>query len=325
MTDPAIKVLNLKKLFGDFVAVDNITFNVEKGEVFGFLGPNGAGKTTTVKMLCGMLMPSSGTAMVGGFDITTQPDEVKSSIGYMSQKFSLYADLTVSENIEFFGNIYGIDNNKLKTRKKEILKLIELEGKENVITSTLSVGWKQRLALGCSIIHEPKILFLDEPTAGVDPDSRRMFWNLIYSLAQKGMTMFVTTHYMDEAENCTRLGFIYNGKIIALGSPADIKHTRMKGTIIELDADAPSDALKLLKNIRTIVEVSFFGRLIHAVTIISPEAIDQLMSEISQFMKTKGISINRIHSIQPSLEDIFINLIKQEDKNENPQPIKTNH
>jgi len=315
MTETAIEVLNLKRLFGEFVAVDGITFSVGKGEVFGFLGPNGAGKTTTVKMLCGILMPSSGSAKVAGFDIATQPDEVKSSIGYMSQKFSLYNDLTVSENIDFFGNIYGIDDRRLKIRKKEVLKLIGLEGKENVITSTLSVGWKQRLALGCSIIHEPRILFLDEPTAGVDPDSRRMFWNLIYSLAQKGMTMFVTTHYMDEAENCARLGFIYNGKIIALGTPAEIKHIQMKGTIIELDTDAPSDALKLLKTTETIIEVSFFGRLIHAVSTIPPDRINQLTKDISQLMEAHGIGINSIHTIPPSLEDIFINLIKLEDNN----------
>jgi ABC-2 type transport system ATP-binding protein len=315
MTETAIEVLNLKRLFGEFVAVDGITFSVGKGEVFGFLGPNGAGKTTTVKMLCGILMPSSGSAKVAGFDIATQPDEVKSSIGYMSQKFSLYNDLTVSENIDFFGNIYGIDDRRLKIRKKEVLKLIGLEGRENVITSTLSVGWKQRLALGCSIIHEPRILFLDEPTAGVDPDSRRMFWNLIYSLAQKGMTMFVTTHYMDEAENCARLGFIYNGKIIALGTPAEIKHTQMKGTIIELDTDAPSDALKLLKTTETIIEVSFFGRLIHAVSTIPPDRINQLTKDISQLMEAHGIGINSIHTIPPSLEDIFINLIKLEDNN----------
>ncbi len=313
MNGVPVEAVNLRRLFGDFVAVDNITLSVKKGEVFGFLGPNGAGKTTTVKMLCGLLMPSSGSAKVAGFDIATQPDDVKSSIGYMSQKFSLYSDLTVSENIDFFGNIYGMDNSSLRVRKKEIIKLTGLEGKEHVITSTLSVGWKQRLALGCSVIHEPRILFLDEPTAGVDPDSRRMFWNLIYDLAQNGMTMFVTTHYMDEAENCTRLGFIYNGKMVASGTPLEIKRTQMKGTIIELDTDTPSEALKLIKPMETMDEVSFFGRLIHAVTASPEGTTDLVMKNIEQLLRQNGITVNRINTIPPSLEDIFISLIKQED------------
>lgn len=316
MTEPPVKATNLRRLFGGFVAVDNVNLSVEKGEVFGFLGPNGAGKTTTVKMLCGLLMPTSGSAQVAGFDIATQPDDVKNSIGYMSQKFSLYSDLSVSENIDFFGNIYGIDNSRLRTRKKEIIKLTGLEGREHVITSTLSVGWKQRLALGCSIIHAPQILFLDEPTAGVDPDSRRMFWDLIYSLAQRGMTMFVTTHYMDEAENCTRLGFIYNGKMVASGTPLEIKRTQMKGTIIELDTDSPSEALKLIKPIETMDEVSFFGRLIHAVTNSPDQMIARTINNISQLLDRNGLRVNRINTIPPSLEDIFISLIKQEDRNE---------
>ncbi len=316
MNDYPVQAVNLRRLFGDFIAVDNITLSIERGEVFGFLGPNGAGKTTTVKMLCGLLMPSSGSAKVAGFDIATQPDDVKSSIGYMSQKFSLYSDLTVSENIDFFGNIYGIANSRLKTRKQEIIKLTGLEGREHAITSTLSVGWKQRLALGCSVIHEPKILFLDEPTAGVDPDSRRMFWDLIYSLAQKGMTMFVTTHYMDEAENCTRLGFIYNGKMVASGTPLEIKRTQMKGTIFELDTDAPSEALKLIKSMETIDEVSFFGRLIHAVATTPAGTTDHLMKNIGQLLKQNGVTVKKINTIPPSLEDIFISLIKQEDAHE---------
>ncbi len=316
MIETPVKATNLRKSFGDFVAVNDITLSVERGEVFGFLGPNGAGKTTTVKMLCGLLLPSSGSAQVAGFDIAAQPDDVKSSIGYMSQKFSLYSDLSVSENIDFFGNIYGINDSRLKLRKKEIIKLTGLEGREQVITSTLSVGWKQRLALGCSIVHEPRILFLDEPTAGVDPDSRRMFWDLIYSLAQKGMTMFVTTHYMDEAENCTRLGFIYNGKMVASGTPLEIKRTQMKGIIIELDTDSPSEALKLIKSMKTMDEVSFFGRLIHAVTTTRADTIEPIMKNILQLMKEHGVRVNRLNTIPPSLEDIFISLIKQEDINE---------
>ncbi len=316
MTEPTVQAVNLRKTFGDFVAVDNITFSVEKGEVFGFLGPNGAGKTTTVKMLCGLLMPSSGSAKIAGFDVAAQPDDVKNSIGYMSQKFSLYSDLSVSENIEFFANIYGVDNTMLKARKKDILGLVGLEGREHTMTSSLSAGWKQRLALGCSIIHEPRILFLDEPTAGVDPDSRRMFWDLIYSLAQKGMTMFVTTHYMDEAENCKRLGFIYNGKIIASGTPLEIKRTKMRGTIIEIDTDSPSEALRLIKPVETMKEVSFFGRLIHAVTDTPAGETEQPIKAIHGVLDRNGIKVNRISTIPPSLEDIFISLIEQEDSHE---------
>ncbi len=313
MTGNPVEAINLRRLFGDFIAVDNINLSVRQGEVFGFLGPNGAGKTTTVKMLCGLLLPSSGSATVAGFDIATQPDDVKRSIGYMSQKFSLYSDLTVSENIDFFGNIYGVANSRLTERKREIIRLTGLEGRENTITSALSVGWKQRLALGCSVIHEPKILFLDEPTAGVDPDSRRMFWDLIYNLAQKGMTMFVTTHYMDEAENCTRLGFIYNGKMVASGTPLEIKRTRMKGTIIELDTDASSEALGVLKEMPVTNEVSFFGRLIHAVTMAAPETVPGAVNSITLALQQHGIRVNRITTIPPSLEDIFISLIQQED------------
>ncbi len=313
MTGYPVEAINLRRLFGDFIAVDSINLSVKQGEVFGFLGPNGAGKTTTVKMLCGLLLPTSGSATVAGFDIATQPDDVKRSIGYMSQKFSLYSDLSVSENIDFFGNIYGIANSRLKERKREIIRLTGLEGSENTITSALSVGWKQRLALGCSVIHEPKILFLDEPTAGVDPDSRRMFWDLIYDLAQKGMTMFVTTHYMDEAENCTRLGFIYNGKMVASGTPLEIKRSRMKGTIIELDTDSPSDALGLIREMSVIDEVSFFGRLIHAVTSVSSDGVRQTMDDISRLLQQHGIPVTRINTIPPSLEDIFISLIQQED------------
>ncbi len=315
MTVPVIDAVSLGKRFGDFVAVDGITLTVGKGEVFGFLGPNGAGKTTTVKMLCGLLMPSSGSATVAGFDVARRPDDVKSSIGYMSQKFSLYNDLTVSENIDFFGNIYGVDDSTLRARKREILGLVGLEGRGRAMTSSLSVGWKQRLALGCSVIHGPRILFLDEPTAGVDPDSRRMFWDLIYILAQGGMTMFVTTHYMDEAENCKRLGFVYNGRLVAEGTPLEIKRTRMHGTIVEIDTDSPSEALGLIKTLETMEEVSFFGRLIHAVTPSPAGEAGPVIKAVSGLLAKSGIAVRRIDTIPPSLEDIFISLIRQEDTN----------
>ena len=219
----AIEVYNLTKKFGDFVAVNNISFKVAKGEIFGFLGPNGAGKSTTIRMLCGIMKPTSGEGLVGGYSINTQPEEIKKIIGYMSQKFTLYQDLTVEENINFYGGIHGLPSPVMEERKKWVLKMAGLVGKENYLTRELSGGWKQRLSLGCAILHQPEILFLDEPTASVDPISRRDFWDLIYNLSEKGTTVFVTSHYMDEVERCHRIAIIYSGKIIAMGSPKDLK------------------------------------------------------------------------------------------------------
>jgi ABC-2 type transport system ATP-binding protein len=219
----AVEVKNLTKKFGSFIAVDDISFEVPAGTIFGFLGPNGAGKSTTIRMLCGILEPTSGLGKVGEFDINKEPEKIKERIGYMSQKFSLYEDLTVDENIDFYAGIYKLSSKKLKERKEWVLKMAGLKGREKNLTAELSGGWKQRLALGCAIIHEPPILFLDEPTAGVDPISRRDFWELIYTLAQQGTTIFVTTHYMDEAEHCNVLSFIYKGKLIAYGTPSQLK------------------------------------------------------------------------------------------------------
>ncbi len=219
----AIEVYNLTKKFGDFVAVNNISFKVAKGEIFGFLGPNGAGKSTTIRMLCGIMKPTSGEGLVGGYSINTQPEEIKKIIGYMSQKFTLYQDLTVEENINFYGGIHGLPSPVIEKQKKWVLKMAGLVGKENYLTRELSGGWKQRLSLGCAILHQPEILFLDEPTASVDPISRRDFWDLIYNLSEKGTTVFVTSHYMDEVERCHRIAIIYSGKIIAMGSPKDLK------------------------------------------------------------------------------------------------------
>src|SRR5208282_5172994 len=220
MTGPAVRQKNLVKRFGDFTAVDNVTLDVTRGEIFGFLGPNGAGKSTTIRILCGLLPPSSGEASVGGFDVRTQPEDIKKNIGYMSQKFSLYDDLTVAENIEFFGGVYGVSKEKLIERRDYVLNMAGLEDKRSMMTRLLAGGWKQRLALGCAILHDPPILFLDEPTSGVDPISRRRFWDLIHDLAADGVTILVTTHYMDEAEYCDRIILINQGQIVASGSPS---------------------------------------------------------------------------------------------------------
>ena len=227
----SVKVDQLTKKFGQFIAVDNISFEVGRGEIFGFLGANGAGKTTTIRMLCGLLLPTSGYARVHGFDIGKEPESVKQNIGYMSQKFSLYNDLTVEENITFFGGIYGLDANELDQQKNWMLDKLNLQNQRKILTSEIPLGWKQRLALGCAILHNPSIVFLDEPTSGVDPISRRNFWELIYELAQQGTTVFVTTHYMDEAEYCNRLSIMHQGKIITIDSPNMLKKTYQKSSI----------------------------------------------------------------------------------------------
>lgn len=228
-----VQVEKISKKFGKFTAVDQISFEVNTGEIFGFLGPNGAGKSTTIRMLCGILAPSSGRALVAGFDVAKDPDLVKQNIGYMSQKFSLYEDLTVIENIKFYGQIYGLKSRELSEAARRILALIDLNGKERTITADLSKGWKQRLALGCSIIHQPPILFLDEPTSGVDPVSRRNFWELIRSLSSQGVTVFVTTHFMDEAEYCNHIVFIAGGRLVRLGTPTDLKKDSNSGSLEE--------------------------------------------------------------------------------------------
>lgn len=224
MTEKVVVVKDLVKTFGTFTAVDHISFEVEKGMIYGFLGPNGAGKSTTIKMLCGILAPTSGFGRIDGFDIYTQSEQIKRRIGYMSQRFSLYEDLTVDENINFYSGIYGVPEKEKLSRKEWVIKMAGLENHIHTLTSTLSTGWKQRIALGCAILHHPSILFLDEPTAGVDPINRRRFWNLIYELSNQGMTIFVTTHYMDEAEYFDRIAFIYKGQLIANGTPEELKH-----------------------------------------------------------------------------------------------------
>ncbi len=298
----AIEVLDLTKKFGDFVAVNEVNFEVPRGEIFGFLGPNGAGKTTTIRMLLGLLTPTSGTAKVIGYDVVKESEALRKRIGYMSQKFSLYNDLTVEENLNFYGGVYGVRGQTLRERKKYILQMAGLVGRERELTKNLSGGWKQRLALGVAIIHEPEVLFLDEPTAGVDPISRRAFWELIYELAEEGTTILVTTHYMDEAEHCQNLVFIQRGHIVAQGSPEDIKLEEMHGDVVEIDCEDTSEAVPLLRNLDVFEEVSLYGALIHVVTNDPGEHIPLIEKTLAE----NGVETTSVERIAPSLEDVFI-------------------
>jgi ABC-2 type transport system ATP-binding protein len=300
----AVHVENLRRNFGAFTAVDGIDLRVSKGEIFGFLGPNGAGKSTTIRMLCGLLMPTGGKGTVAGFDIVRQPEEIKKRIGYMSQRFSLYEDLTVGQNIDFFTGIYGVSKEKRKARKDWVLEMAGLEEKRDALTRSLAGGFKQRLALGCAILHEPPILFLDEPTSGVDPLSRRNFWSLIYSMSRSGVTVFVTTHYMDEAEYCDRLALIYRGKIVAEGRPTDLKERSMGRDVLEIDVDRALDALELLASAG--IETAIFGTLLHATVDRAQEAGPR----IEAILKSAGFTVRAIEKIAPSLEDVFVNLIE---------------
>jgi len=306
----AVEAVNLSKHFDSFVAVDRVSFSVRRGEIFGFLGPNGAGKTTTIRMLLGLLKPTSGTAAVLGFDIVKQTHEVKRRIGYMSQRFSLYDDLTVDENLNFYGQTYGVRGQQLRARKELVLQMAGLNGRETELTRNLAGGWKQRLALGAAIIHEPEMLFLDEPTAGVDPISRRSFWRLLYDLAEGGTTIMVTTHYMDEAEHCQNLAFIQGGRIVAQGSPAVIKDTKMRGQVLEIDCDQPAVAIPVLRQMGAFEEVALYGALIHAVALdLSPEG-GELRVRIETVLHDAGVTVRTMDTIAPSLEDVFISSVR---------------
>jgi ABC-2 type transport system ATP-binding protein len=310
MTSYAVEVEDLVKTFGDFVAVDHIRFHVKKGEIFGFLGPNGAGKSTTIRMLCGLLMPTSGKGKVAGFDILEEPEKIKEAIGYMSQKFSLYEDLTVMENLRFFGGIYGLSGSVRKAREKQVMERVGLKKLEDRITRTLAVGWKQRLALASAFLHEPDILFLDEPTSGVDPISRRSFWGLIQQMAEDGITTFVTTHYMDEAEYCDRLALIYQGKVIILGTPTELKMETLSRGVLEVECDPLIPALDLLKKAPWTSEAAVFGDGLH---VIGKEGVDS-EQEIKILFQGKGILLKRLEWIRPSLEDVFVSLIEKENE-----------
>jgi ABC-2 type transport system ATP-binding protein len=300
----AVVVRDLARVFGSFVAVDRISFEVQRGEIFGFLGPNGAGKTTTIKILCGLLAPSSGSAHVAGLDISTEYEEVKKHIGYMSQRFSLYEDLTVAENIDFFGGVYGLSGPMKKEREQWVLEMAGLTDKTDTLTGDLPLGWKQRLALGCAVIHEPPVLFLDEPTSGVDPLSRRNFWDLINSMAHEGVTVFVSTHYMEEAEYCNRLALMSRGRIIALGTPRELKRKWMSERVLDLECDRVMEASELLQNTPPFTETAIFGNLLHIVTSDPTEA----KKKAYEILTRAGISIKRIDEITPSLEDVFVTL-----------------
>lgn len=304
----SIKVENLKKVFGKFSSVNEISFEVRKGEIFGFLGPNGAGKSTTIKMLCGLIKPTSGEAFVAGYNIKTNAIDVRKNIGYMSQKFSLYEDLTIEENIRFFAGVYNLDLNSFLNRKREILELVGLVGKEKRLTRELPFGWKQKLALACAIVHHPKILFLDEPTAGVDPISRRNFWDLIYNLAENGTTLFVTTHYLDEAEYCNRIALIYNGKIKASGTPGELKNMLNTIELYEITCNKPVEAMTLLQNQNWVYETSIFGNSIH----VGIFQMEKGINIITETLNSYSVEIYDIHKIIPSLEDVFIHLTKSE-------------
>lgn len=305
MTETSISVKNLTKKFGDFTAVDGINFEIKKGEIFGFLGPNGAGKTTTIRMLCGLMDPTSGEATVGGFSISNQQEDIKKIIGYMSQKFSLYDDLTVSENIDFFAGIYQTKRETRGARREEIIKIAELFGKENVLTGELASALKQHLALGCALINDPRVIFLDEPTAGVDPLARKKFWNTIKMLAKSGVTVLVTTHYMDEAENCDRVALISDGEVIACDSIDNLKQKYMKGVLYQVECDNVMKALEALRDVPAFREVTLYGVYVHVVA-ERPEEKD----DIVKALRSNNINVINIAAVTPSLEDVFVSLVE---------------
>lgn len=310
---PAVSVSNLTKRFGEFTAVNNVSFDVREGEIFGFLGPNGSGKTTTIRMLCGLLPPSSGSGSVAGWDILNQQDRIKPEVGYMSQKFSLYNDLTVEENLDFYAGVYGLSNSKLEARKRWALEMAGLVGKERAMTRALSGGWKQRLALGCAILHEPRILFLDEPTSGVDPISRRAFWDLIYNLSERGVTVFVTTHYMDEAEHCSTLGLIYNGRLIAHGSPTELRSNMRAGEMLEVACPQPMQALQSLQGMEGVLGAGLYGDHVHVLV----EDAAHVSRRIESALTDEGHPARNIHAIPFSLEDLFVIFIEMEESRNN--------
>jgi len=308
VSDFSIEVKSLTKKFGGFTAVDGVSFEVGRGSIFGFLGANGAGKSTTIRMLCGLLDPTAGTATVGGFDVGREPERVKRVIGYMSQKFSLYEDLTVVENIRFFGRVYGLAKKSIDARLPWVLGMAGLKGRERSLTRTLSVGWKQRLALGCAVLHEPEIVFLDEPTGGVDPASRRRFWELINELSERKVTVFVTTHYLDEAEYCNDIRLIHAGRIVAAGSPRELKDKVIRNPILEVATDRAVDALEVLQKEPWVLETSIFGTSLH-VSVADEEEGRRLVRER---LAREGIVPQRVDRIVPSLEDVFIHMIEEE-------------
>jgi ABC-2 type transport system ATP-binding protein len=306
----SVEAEELVKKFGQFVAVDHVSFRVGKGEIFGFLGPNGAGKSTVIRILCGLLTPTAGRATVAGFDVATQPEAIRRRLGYMSQKFSLYDDLSVDENIAFFSGIYGVPKNLRAERRDYVLRMAGLEEKRNTLTRLLAGGWKQRLALGCAIVHDPPILFLDEPTSGVDPIARRGFWDLIYQLSEAGRTVFVTTHYMDEAEYCHRMALMHAGKIIAMGAPATVRKERYSQALLRLDSSDTPGTMRALENAAGVLDVAVFGAGLH----VTVENAISASACIREILAARNISVNRLDAIEPSMEDLFVSLVEAEEQ-----------
>ena len=305
--DKAIEVRNLTRRFGAFVAVDNLSFDVRRGEIFGFLGSNGAGKSTTIRMLCGLLQPTSGSASVGGIDVSVDPEGVKRRIGYMSQRFSLYELLTVDQNIAFFGGVYGLSPERLSERRRFVLEMAGLTGREDALARDLAGGWRQRLALGCAILHQPSILFLDEPTGGVDPLSRRQFWRLIDVLSQEGVTVLVTTHYLDEAERCHRVALIHAGRLAALGTTTEVKQVFKGRPIIEVRAQNTVAVMRALDALPDVEKTSLFGTAVHAV--LRHEGISA--SALGERLSAAGLVVDEISEVLPSLEDVFLDVVEK--------------
>jgi ABC-2 type transport system ATP-binding protein len=305
MTGPAVSLKDVVKRFGDFTAVDHVSLEIPTGEIFGFLGPNGAGKSTTIRMMCGLLTPTSGQGRVHGLDMITQSEQIKASLGYMSQRFSLYDDLRVEENMNFFGGIYGLDPKTCKRRADEVLQLIGLSDRRHTPTRDLPGGFKQRLALGCALLHNPPIVFLDEPTSGVDPGTRRNFWELIYQLSDGGVTIFVTTHYMEEAEYCGRIGLIDRGRLIAIGSPADLKSRLLKGTIYEVETSDLLKGMESLQAAKEVLDTAVFGRALH----VRLDEKTDAESNLAPLLAAAGLETGKIRKIEPTLEDVFVALV----------------
>jgi ABC-type multidrug transport system ATPase subunit len=308
--DAAIEINELTRKFGDFKAVDRVSFSVETGEIFGFLGPNGSGKSTLIRMLCGLIAPSGGSAKVAGFDIEKQTDEIRRNIGYMSQQFSLYQDLTVWENVNFYAHVYGLKGDRLRRRREEVIELTHLGQFTHRRAGALSGGWKQRLALSCALVHEPGIIFLDEPTAGIDPVARRELWDLFFQLSGEGMTLFVTTHYMDEAERCARVAYIYNSKLITYGAPDELKQlpevTPADAKWAEVNCPSTTIALAALKQTPYVLDATIFGQSIHLL-MKSSEPVESIEKTLA------GIGISDVETLhaRPSLEDVFVSLTKK--------------
>jgi ABC-2 type transport system ATP-binding protein len=304
----SIAVQALTKRFGAFTAVDEVSFEVATGEIFGLLGPNGAGKSTTIRMLCGILSTTSGNATVAGFDVDREPDMVRQHIGYMSQRFSLYRDISVAENIRFFGGVYGLDSSRLESRFRDVVRLAGLEGMEDEITGTLSGAVAQRLALGCAVLHEPPIVFLDEPTSGVDPISRRRFWDLVRGMSDRGVTVLITTHFMDEAEYCDRLGFIAGGRLMALGTPSELRRLTVKEDVYSVRLRSLSGARRVLDGLPRVVATSYFGQRLHV--FVEPGAFDE--HTLASAAREAGVEVESVARIEPGLEDVFVRLAIQD-------------